>query len=66
MEIVKHGNMYRIVICPKCECEFRFGIKEILTYKQTDDTFGHYIEYDYIDCPECGHRIIFEERDIEV
>ena len=38
MEIVKHGNMYRIIICPKCECEFRFGIKEICLF-ETPDSF---------------------------
>lgn len=66
MEIIKHGNSFRIATCPKCECEFRFNKSEISTKSGIDDNFSHSYTYDYIDCPECKNTIILEEQVIEI
>lgn len=66
MQVLKHGNKYRIATCCECGCEFQFSIKEIKNYFRLDDAVGYYIDYDYIECPECGEKMILEERSIEI
>lgn len=66
MQVLKHGKYYRIATCRKCDCEFQFNKKEIKNYFRIDDAFGYYIDYDYIECPECGEQIILEERSVEI
>ena len=63
MEVLKHGKWYRIVTCDKCECEFQFNVKETKT--KFMEEFGYFTNYTYIECPECDHRIILEERSVE-
>lgn len=66
MEVIKHGKKFMIVNCPECECEFRFNEKEILTKTIQGCAAGYYSQYDYVECPECGYRIILADRAIEI
>ena len=65
MEVIRHGNRYAVTICPECDCEFRFAKTEILTQTMPEYS-GYYAQIDYIECPECGHRVTLEDRAIEV
>ena len=66
MEVLRHGKKFRIIVCSECDCEFQFAVKEIKT-KQIAPVDSEYFDIlDYIECPECGHRMYLEQRAIEI
>ena len=66
MEVLKHGKKFRIIVCSECECEFQFGITEIQNERIGTPDSEYYAILDYIECPECGHRMYIEQRTIEI
>lgn len=66
MEVLKHGKKFRIITCSECDCEFQFAVTEIQTKKIVTPDSEYYESLDYIECPECGHRIYLEQRIIEI
>lgn len=66
MEVLKHGKNFRIITCSKCDCEFQFAVKEIQTETVATPDSEYYALLDYIECPECGHRMYLEQRAIEI
>lgn len=62
MNVITHGKYSYRKVCEDCGCEFEYNKSEI-QHKVITIPFGE-SEYDdlyYINCPECGERIILEE-----
>ncbi len=57
MEIIKHGKTYKQVICTYCDAKIGYSIADIQKY---GEVFGKGFFY-YIECPECGNRIMFQD-----
>lgn len=55
MKILKHGKTLKIIICPKCECEFEYREIDVkkTPYKYMGNTYVNRI----IECPECEFKI---------
>lgn len=66
MEILKHGNKCIKTTCKQCNCVFQFLYKEVKNYYRPYGGFSYQTDYDYINCPECGEKIILEDRSIEI
>lgn len=58
-KILKHGNTWKECYCPECDCKIGYTYKEIK--EDYDEMFCHYYLQKYIDCPECGVKIILNE-----
>ena len=64
MEIIKHGKTYEVPqekVCPDCECVFTYVEKDIKQYWGRNNTYGCYLIYTYISCPDCGATIIIKD-----
>lgn len=64
MKVITHGKFSYTKICEDCGCEFEYSKAEI-QHKVVSAPFQDfsYVEYDdlyFINCPECGERIIIE------
>ena len=59
MEIIKHGDTAQIAECPNCHCKFYYNGKDV--EHECSNAFVVYIEWDYIECPECGDHITIKE-----
>lgn len=60
MEVLKHGNTYKEKKCPKCGALLSYSGQDIQRdkkcYKETEHRWYY---WEYIFCPECGHKIVF-------
>lgn len=59
MEVIKHGNTYKEVECPKCGALLSYCKSDIKKDHRTDYYFGenHYIYKEYVTCIECRTMI---------
>lgn len=55
IQVKKHGNKYHLYIttCPECKCQFTFNPIDKKRVFMCDGM----IDYEYIECPECGKEI---------
>ena len=61
MKVITHGKSSYTKVCEDCGCEFEYS-KTDIKHKTILAAFQDF-EYDdlyYIDCPECGERIIID------
>lgn len=70
MEVTKPGIQAKTwrkeVKCPRCECHLKISWKDIFiltTRKATFLSYEHILHY-YIKCPECGHSMELNEKQI--
>ena len=64
MEVIKHGNTYKQIICSECNCTFSYCKKDIKeTYLYDPESDCNCILYKYIHCPECYERIPIKESE---
>lgn len=63
MKILKHGNTYKKTTCDECSAELEYTAKDIKT-QEIDYPFDdeYHTTFKYIACPECGNKIILEEK----
>lgn len=69
MEVLKHGNTYKEVECPKCGallsyCKSDVKVDNKTRYAETGYNFYTatcHIEKTYITCPECKRMIILKK-----
>ena len=55
MEILEHGNTYKVYTCEYCECVFAAWRKDVHWSNHLDDVC--------VKCPECGIKIKVEGTD---
>ena len=55
MKIVKHGNTYHEIECPKCKARFGYVNNEIK--EQYHEGWANESSELYINCPECKNHI---------
>ena len=60
MEVIKHGNTYKEVECPKCGALLSYCKKDVKNYDKCDEIFGEWHSHhkEYINCLDCDHEII--------
>ena len=60
MEVLKHGNTYKEIECPKCGALLSYCKADVKEYDRCDDYFGVWHSYyeKYIKCLECDNKII--------
>lgn len=51
-------NLKILIECPKCEAEFSYIQEDIKTYKVHIDDLNIDYDREYINCPNCGHKIV--------
>lgn len=52
-EVIKHKSDFFIMKCPRCDCVFRYTLKDIII-----QTFA-----DKVECPECNIRLNHYDRE---
>ena len=60
MEVIRHGNTYREVECKKCGALLSYCEADINIIDDYDEVYfcrWHWIEKEYITCPECKNEI---------
>lgn len=60
MEILKHGNTYKILECEMCKTQIGYSYRDI-EHKILHDAYNgkvHETITEFIYCPECGCRIV--------
>lgn len=58
IEVIKHGKFHKekmFVICPLCQCEFKYKIDDIYATKVIELTIP--TEKRYVLCPECNAEV---------
>ncbi len=69
MKVIKHGNTYKEIECPKCGALLSYCTKDIEIDDRSDEVFCVWHDYyeEYIICPECEEKItIYKKVDGEV
>ena len=59
MEVLKHGNTYKEVECPKCGALLSY-CKADIEYRNENQLFC-IIHKEWITCPECNERIMLKQ-----
>lgn len=67
MEIIKHGThpIDNIAECEECHCLFSYFRSEVnheCTTPYEEGIFGGFGSYDWLECPECKNKIIFNTQ----
>lgn len=59
MEVIKHGNTYKEIECPRCGALLSYCKTDIKKDNRIDYYFGehHYIHKEYVTCIECKTMI---------
>ena len=59
MEVLRHGNTYKEIVCPKCNALLSYCKNDIKEYSDYEEYFGemHLFYAEYIICPECKKKI---------
>ena len=58
MEVLEHGNSYKIIKCPECEASLGYSQKDIYIQNYLD-TYAfdvHEVYRESLECPECKKR----------
>lgn len=58
-KILKHGNTWKECDCPRCDCRIGYTLKE--TKENYHELFTQRYSEIYINCPECGEKIILNQ-----
>ena len=57
--VIKHGNLVDIAECESCGCKFNYHTREDVKIEYEINEIGveTKVQYKYVFCPECMHRI---------
>ena len=60
MQVIKHGNTYKEVECPKCGAVLSYCKADVKKHDICDEYFGIWHSYyeESIECLECNKKII--------
>ena len=60
MEVIRHGNTYKEIKCPRCGAILSYCYTDIKTDNRRETYYNgeyHYSYRKYINCPECEGKI---------